>query len=330
MTPFHFKPFQNKDLARAALVDGLILAWQPGLGKSLGALAWALLKCGRPQSLLPAEPVLVIAPEDLHGQWRAELRERFGGTFAALDSIETFRRARGPDGALPPGWYLCSYTQLAHQGTRGGAQPLAFYVARSFGCVIVDEGVRMKSTHSKMGVGLRLLNPRCRLVLTGTPVKNLVSDLFWLAWWAAGGREEAHARFPYPGTAEGHREFSMQFMMAVRQAGSRRVKLSPSLSSVHYMWKLCAPLLLRRLKSAIGEQIPARRRQVIRVPMGRVQQQVYQYHLMAGYRDRHGREAVGARLQALRLAASAPHSELLENKTYGQTKEKSQAEVLQW
>jgi hypothetical protein len=41
-----YRRFQREDLARAALADGAILAWEPGLGKTLGMLTVALLKLG--------------------------------------------------------------------------------------------------------------------------------------------------------------------------------------------------------------------------------------------------------------------------------------------
>lgn len=310
-----FKPFQREDLARAALVDGLILAWEPGLGKSLGALAWALLKCGfSTTSAQPLRPVLLVAPGDLHGQWAAELQGRFGGHFTPVPDVASYRALLDAHGQLPGGWYVTSYTQLTRNGTQSGRLPLAAHLATAFACVMVDEGVRMKSTDSKMGQGLRLLNPPYRILLTGTPVKNLISDLFWLAWWTAGGREEAHGRFPFHGTAEGHLAFVEQFMMQARNLSARsgRTHFTPHLSSVHMLWKICAPVILRRRREDTGESMVKINHQVVRVAMGLQQRQVYQYHLNARYVDRHGKDAMGARLQALRIAAAAPHSLLLQ------------------
>ena len=46
----------------------------------------------------------------------------------------------------------------------------------TFDCVVVDEGTRLQGTESRIGASVRLLNPRFRLVLTGTPI-NLTSLL---------------------------------------------------------------------------------------------------------------------------------------------------------
>lgn len=54
------KPFQKSDIARAAMHDGVILAWEPGMGKSLAAVAWPLVK--------KARRTLIVAPDSLHHQ----------------------------------------------------------------------------------------------------------------------------------------------------------------------------------------------------------------------------------------------------------------------
>lgn len=54
------------------------------------------------------------------------------------------------------------------------------------GYVGCDEAVRMKSNDSYVSLGVRRLAPEFRLVLTGTPVKNHLDDIFWLLQWSAG------------------------------------------------------------------------------------------------------------------------------------------------
>lgn len=90
------------------------------------------------------------------------------------------------------------------------------------------------------------------------------------------------------------------------------MKLTPQVCNVHRLWKLFAPIVLRRRKSDCGEQIVAKVRHVIRVPMGTTQSKVYQYHIHAKYKDCNGLPAIGAKLQALRIAAANPASALLE------------------
>ena len=190
-----------------------------------------------------------------------------------------------------------------------------------FECVVIDEGVKMKGCDTQVGQGIRQMAPRYRLVLTATPVKNRLPDIFWLAWWAAGGHVEATARWPYAGDAEEQQKFAETFMLSefnktkARENGgakSRFTKLRPEICNLHLLWKALGPIVLRRRKQDIGQAIVQKVRHVYRVPMGLHQRRVYEYHLDALYIDRNMKPAPGAQLQALRVAAAAPDSHLLQ------------------
>ena len=199
-----------------------------------------------------------------------------------------------------------------------------------FCAVAVDEGVRMKGEDTIIGVGVRQLTAPYRLVLTATPIKNRLPDVFRLAWWATGGRREAHARFPYPDDSTARDEFAREFMVSERNLSReeksaddgkprRFRKLTPQVCNVHRLWKLFAPIILRRRKADFGEDIVTKTRQVVHAPMGLEQARVYRYHLSARYRDRNGRPAIGAQLQALRTVSANPASPLLERPLHDAT-----------
>ena len=192
----------------------------------------------------------------------------------------------------------------------------------AFACVVVDEGVKMKGEDTCVGQGIRKMNPPFRLVLTATPVKNRLPDIFRLAWWASGGRAEAHARFPYRDDPEERAKFAATFMVSERNitrekkaeengkhvSNGRFKRLTAEVCNIHRLWKLLGPIVLRRRKQDCGEEIVDKIRRVVRCEMGTLQQQVYQYHLEAKYLDIHNKPAVGAQLQALRIAAANPAS----------------------
>ena len=156
------KTFQRQDLARAALHDGLILSWDTGLGKTWAIFLWLLLKVGHQQEnigagrwqqgylkptkpqlrspnstlLKPAQPVLIVAPGDLHQQIVDEAWEHFGIAIFPLDSQATFGRlTRSRHSALsnldelgrpivPPDFYITTYTQLTTNGVERLPDPL--------------------------------------------------------------------------------------------------------------------------------------------------------------------------------------------------------------
>lgn len=199
----------------------------------------------------------------------------------------------------------------------------------AFDTVVIDEGVKMKGEDTLVGMGVRQMRPKHRLVLTATPVKNRLPDIFRLAWWASGGLTEAHARWPYRDDSSERTKFAETFMVSERNLtkekkaqeealrtgsrvqASRFVKLTAEVCNVHKLWKLFGPIVLRRRKDDCGEDIVPKIRKVIRCEMGTQQHRVYRYHLNASYVDKNGMEAVGAKLQALRVAAADPSSEHL-------------------
>lgn len=126
MPSFTLKEFQRQDLIRATMTDGCILAWDPGLGKSIAAFSLCLLKLG--WNITPGGTIqirgaaLIVAPGGLHDQLAETAREPFGQTVTRLDKA-TFRRLvhYDPDlrrWVLPPGFYITSYTQLGRNGAR--------------------------------------------------------------------------------------------------------------------------------------------------------------------------------------------------------------------
>ncbi len=461
-----FKPFQIHDYAAAAMVDGLIGAHDTGLGKSLKAVTWPLLKCGFNVvngAIRVKAPVLIVAPGDLHDQLRQEFKKFYNIVPTSIDDQEGLQRLL-VNRKLPPGFYLTSYTRLttnnvkkigdlnkispeaalaelnlktadlqsfynnrglhykdeygtlgltpdctrkqldgalfsklrvlkdwsdqkAAEARRGelhrchevlenlvgslpvtsaalfrdAATPLqwlwrellrhklreysegvgeirdgikcvyspsvADLGSHLFECMGVDEGVKMKGSNTQVGRGIRQMCPKFRMVLTATPVKNRLPDIFWLAWWAAGGNEEATARWRYAGGADEQEKFAATFMLsefnktkAATDPGkkSRFKKLRPEICNLRLLWKALGPIVLRRRKSDIGQSIVKKIRHVYRVPMGAHQRSVYQYHLNAEYLDCNRKPAPGAKLQALRVAAAAPDSHLLEPQTFRQ------------
>ena len=116
---FAFRSFQREDLARAAIYDGCILAWDKGLGKGLATFAWPILK--------GASYTLIVAPGSLHQQIVDEGREKFKTAVRLLDSQEAFqadpllraaalaRRNNQPLPALAqPAFWLTTYQALGY------------------------------------------------------------------------------------------------------------------------------------------------------------------------------------------------------------------------
>ena len=203
---------------------------------------------------------------------------------------------------------------------------LADLCCDTFACVVADEGVKLKGEDTLVGKGVRQMNPKYRLILTATPIKNRLPDVFRLAWWAVGAHHSANPRFPFGN--DDAETFAEEFLVTERnlsaeqrsESGKRFVKKTPQVCNIHRLWKLFAPIILRRRKTDCGEELVKMNRHVVRVPMGKAQAEVYKYHLDAKYLDKNMRPALGAQLQALRVAAANPTSQLLERPAGDMTK----------
>jgi Helicase conserved C-terminal domain/SNF2-related domain len=214
---------------------------------------------------------------------------------------------------------------------------LAALLWETFDCVECDEAVRLKSTDSYISLGVRRMRPRFPVALTGTPVKNRLEDLFWLAHWTSGSPEEGNARFPFPNNSAARERFADLYMV-MEENHTRREKYRlahgrakrftrrlPQISNVHALWRVLGSIVLRRTKKDFGEEIVAKSIVPVSVKPGRAQQEVYRFHLAHPPTEPIGRGAGGspgkgrataldpaaallAQLNNLRQAALSPDS----------------------
>lgn len=200
----------------------------------------------------------------------------------------------------------------------------------SFDCVVVDEAVRLQSTDSYVSLGIRRLHPRFRMAMTGTPIKNRLESFFWLGWWVADSPETATELWPYdPNSAARERfanDHSQEDRFLTREEAyyeknksSRKIaKRSSRICNIHRLWKLVAPLVLRRRKVDFGEDIVPKLFHSIAVPFGTEQKQCYQDWVQNppmvaknGNELRNGRARAAILVNILRQAALIPSSDNL-------------------
>ncbi len=118
-TLFTYRSYQREDLARAALRDGCIIGWDPGMGKTMAIFTLPFLK--------KARFALIVAPGGLHEQIIDEGRTKFGVNVTPIPDQETALRMMR-DGTLPlpgqcpgelpdePAFFITSYTALGYNG----------------------------------------------------------------------------------------------------------------------------------------------------------------------------------------------------------------------
>jgi SNF2 family DNA or RNA helicase len=300
--------FQREDIVKLLTKRFGILAWDPGCGKTIGGLTFALgaLAIG---DCVPR--VLVVAPQDLIPQWFAEIGKFFGAEFAAEwfvvsgieDAIQLARLSRRVGKTYPLfaiTWYEALRDAIGEERIvkRNEGEP-CFYCNRivhhnglcSYGCpfngspyisrrrdaawflkkfvrngvLVIDEGTYIKSCESLRGIAARrLVTAKYRLIMTGTPIKNLLSDLPMLLQLAARPNSQA---YPFPPEQEGINRFSKQFMVVERNLLNKRRRIGPEPTNLSTIQLLLSATVLRRRKDQLGEEIAPLEIKVHEVPL---------------------------------------------------------------
>jgi DNA excision repair protein ERCC-6 len=117
--------------------------------------------------------------------------------------------------------------------------------AKAWDLVVCDEAHRMKNISTLLGKSLRRVRARSRLLLTGTPIQNVLQDLW------------AQMDFAQPGLLGNHQTFVKHFSDpidrgSIRGAGPFALALKKHLAA--RLRDLIAPHLLRRTKVGTGLQ----------------------------------------------------------------------------
>ena len=214
---------------------GGILADEMGLGKTLQALAF--LSALRNERGFPRVS-LVVCPASLLENWKREA-QRFCPGF----STHIHHGSTRTDDESTLGKHdllITSYGTLVRD--------LEIFERMPFLCVIGDEAQHLKNRKTNNAKAMSSLNSEGRVLLTGTPIENSVSDLLSLL------------EFLLPGA---------------------RPSLPPASRGDERIWheqrilKESAPYLLRRSKKEVAPELPEKIEQVLYVDLTEEQKKCY-------------------------------------------------------
>ncbi|KAG1742218.1 P-loop containing nucleoside triphosphate hydrolase protein [Suillus lakei] len=173
--------------------QGCILADEMGLGKTLQTitLVWTLLKQNPYIGAGPAiGKALIVCPVSLVNNWRAEFHKWLGrdrvGVFTGdkdKSTIKQFLNSR-----------LHQVLVIGYEKLRTVIDDLA-YCSPPIGLVICDEGHRLKSANNKTSTMFKSLRTVRRIILSGTPIQNDLSEFHAMADFCNPGLLDDHATF---------------------------------------------------------------------------------------------------------------------------------------
>lgn len=230
---------QREAVERATRRGALLLGDVMGLGKTRSALAIGA------SVQQPGRPTLIVGPKYVESIWRAEI--------AALGlEPELFWAARGADPSkrpVTPGakWLFCHYDILRHWWNA-----LSF---NRFSAVLFDEAHLVKNPRSARGKSATLVTPgtAVRVVLTGTPVQNHLSEAHALLSLATG-----------PGTWGREFDFRRRYCGAFQNDFGWQ---DSSQTHVDELQQRLDDVYLRRDTSVLEEKLPERVRRKVEVDL---------------------------------------------------------------
>ena len=228
-----------------------ILADEMGLGKTVQALAWiAQRKIHTPEN----RPAMVVCPTSLLVNWGREV-ERFVPELSYCIVSGSQRHQF---------WKLLTEYDVIITSYALLRRDTDHYANITFSAVVLDEAQHIKNRSTQNAVAAKRLHANTRLVLTGTPIENSVSDLWSIM------------DFLMPGYLGTHNSFRIRFEQPVQHATANSDKALD-----HLRCKL-APFMLRRLKSEVAAEMPPKVTRIASTPMLPAQQRLYQ-RLLASY-----------------------------------------------
>ncbi len=219
-----------------------ILADDMGLGKTLQALALLLAV----RDLEGTKPSLVVAPTSVLSVWRDEVA-RFAPSLEVLiwEGSPAERQELTLDGT---DLVVTSYGILRRDVERLATQPFRY--------VILDEAQSAKNAATENARVIRRLQSERRLALTGTPIENRPEEL-----WAAFD-------FLAPGFLGSLASFRKRYARPIERGEDHAFEL---------LRARVQPLVLRRLKSEVVEELPPKTESVMRCEMAPAQRALYEH-----------------------------------------------------
>ncbi len=238
-------PYQKHAVEFFTFKEGGILADEMGLGKTLQAISIAVAK----KSILGFKKVLIVCPASLKDQWKKEI-EKFSNETAWVINGNPNERAdqyhRTEDY-----FTIVNYESVLRDSAVINSVGIDF--------LILDEAQRFKNFETKTSSSIKILQKKHVLVLTGTPIENRISDLFSLM-------QVVDEQFLGPLW-----EFSYKYCLFDHYK-TNKINGYYNLKELN---KKLSPVLLRREKRKVIEQLPNVNELNISLKLSREQQEFH-------------------------------------------------------
>ncbi|KAJ1828967.1 DNA-dependent ATPase protein rad54, partial [Coemansia sp. RSA 2599] len=254
---------------------GCIMADEMGLGKTLQciALLWTLLQQSPIAGKPTIEKCIVACPSSLVKNWANELVKWLGSTKISplacdnkgtkdkvVASLRRFVSARGRTIIHPV--LIISYESLRIYKDILGSAPI--------GLLMCDEGHRLKNAESQTFQALNALQIQRRIILSGTPIQNDLSEYFALL------------NFTNPGLLGDTQEFRRRFenpIMRGRDAMATDDEQRRGDAVLAELNGIASRVIIRRTNNLLSKYLPVKYEHVVFCPLTDLQTDLYELFL---------------------------------------------------
>lgn len=263
----------------AGLIDprakGCIMADEMGLGKTLQciALMWTLLKQS-PRGKRTIEKCIIVCPSSLVRNWANEIVKWLGeGVLTPLavdgkstkpselsEALQQWSTAHGRNIVRPV--LIISYETL-----RRNVDKLA---GTEVGLMLADEGHRLKNGDSLTFTALNSLKCERRVILSGTPIQNDLSEYFSLL------------NFANPGYLGTRIEFKKNFENAIlrgRDADATDKEREKGDLKLTELSTMVSKFIIRRTNDILSKYLPIKYEYVLFVDLSPMQKALYNHFI---------------------------------------------------
>lgn len=242
-------PYQEEGIRFAAKAGRAIIADEMGLGKTIQAIGTAELL--RKKGLVAS--VLILCPTSLKYQWKREI-ERFTGQSVMV--VEGNALQRREQYGRQETYKIASYNAVSND--------IRMKTDIEADMLIIDEVQRLKNWSTQISVSARKIKSRYAVILSGTPLENRLEEIYSVM------------------------EFVDNFCLAPFYQFRERYIISDDKGAtigyrnLNEIGERLRPYLIRRKKSDVRLQMPARQDKNLMVPMTKEQMAIHdecRYHV---------------------------------------------------
>ncbi|XP_056104187.1 lymphoid-specific helicase [Rhinichthys klamathensis goyatoka] len=236
-----------------------ILADEMGLGKTIQCIAHIAMMVEKKV----LGPFLVVAPLSTLPNWMSEFK-RFTPEVSVLlyhgpqkERMNLVKKIRQHQGPLR----MCPVVVTSFEIAMRDRKSLQHF---HWNYLIVDEGHRIKNLNCRLVQELKMLPADNKLLLTGTPLQNNLSELWSLL------------NFLLPDVFDDLKSFESWFDISTITSDAENIVAGEREQKIlHMLHQILTPFLLRRLKSDVTLEVPPKKEIVVYAPLTNKQEAFY-------------------------------------------------------